>query len=105
MFEVATVVATKGQHIYYFKKNTKKYWLISIKGIYSEYILKKRGEQMMKNKKKEVDVYNNDGFYMKINKELKQQFNSKCNKQRTSMSIVLKEFIERYIQEDEWKRG
>ena len=41
---------------------------------------------------------NDDGFYMKINSELKKQFNIKCIENKTTMSNVLKEYMKEYIE-------
>ena len=38
-----------------------------------------------------------DGFYMKINSELKKQFNIRCLENNTTMSTEVKRFMEEYI--------
>lgn len=41
-----------------------------------------------------------DGFYIKINPELKKQFNIKCLENDTNMSVEVKKFMEEYIKEN-----
>lgn len=41
-----------------------------------------------------------DGFYIKINPELKKQFNIKCLENDTNMSVEVKKFMEKYIEEN-----
>lgn len=41
---------------------------------------------------------NDDAFYMKINSELKRDFNIKCLQNNTSMSVVIKDFMKEYIE-------
>jgi hypothetical protein len=40
------------------------------------------------------------GFYIKINPELKKQFNIKCLENNTNMSVEVKKFMEEYIKEN-----
>lgn len=60
--------------------------------MYILYSNKERGDLMNE------EEINDDGFYMKINSELKKQFNIKCIENKTTMSNVLKEYMKEYIE-------
>lgn len=40
---------------------------------------------------------NEKGFYIKIDEDLKKQFNLKCIANGTNMSTVVKNYIEKYV--------
>lgn len=41
--------------------------------------------------------YNEIGFYIKIDEELKRKFNIKCLENGTNMSEVVKDYMKKYI--------
>lgn len=41
--------------------------------------------------------YNEIGFYIKVDEELKRKFNIKCLENGTSMSEVVKDYMKKYI--------
>ena len=45
----------------------------------------------------EEETTESGGFYMKINPELKRDFNMKCLENYTTMSTEVKKFMEEYI--------
>lgn len=46
---------------------------------------------------KNKESYTGNGFYMKIDEELKRQFNIKCLENGTNMSEVVKNYMKKYI--------
>ena len=52
---------------------------------------------MMSEKEKDAKKYQCNGFYMKIDDELKKKFNIKCLENGRTMAEVIKESMENYI--------